>query len=135
MAGRSMLLILNHKLLESQIIDARENLSVDKFIEMPGELADLWERIDPAGPLDVNPLGKIAAWIDANARPDDYILVHGEFGAVFYLVDYCLSKNLNPVYATTERRYSQELLDNGDIANQHIFHHAGFRRYRKHTDE
>lgn len=130
-----MLLILNHKLLDSQINDARSNHSVDEFIEMPRELADIWEQIEPAGALDVYLLGKIAAWIDEKARPEDYILVHGEFGAVYYIVDYCLSKNLTPVYATTERRYSQELLNNGDIANQHIFHHAGFRRYRKYTAE
>jgi hypothetical protein len=133
--GRSMLLILNHKLLDCQIQDARNNHSIDEFIEMPRELADIWEQIDPVGALDVNPLQRITSWIEREAGTDDYILVHGEFGAVFYMVDYCLSKNLIPVYATTERRHSQELLDNGDIANQHIFHHAEFRKYRKYSAE
>ncbi|MCD5406943.1 MAG: CRISPR-associated protein Csx20 [Desulfotomaculum sp.] len=56
--------------------------------------------------------------------------MQGEFGAVFYMVDYCFKTGRIPVYAATKRVVQEH--KNGDkITSKRVFEHTCFRRYQR----
>ena len=76
-------------------------------------------------------LQPILDWIDEHCtNSDDYILIQGDFGATYFLVDYCKKRNYAiPIYATTERKSVEEVQEDGSIKTQRIFKHKRFRLY------
>lgn len=131
----TLYLLFNHTLTAEQEADARKNWGVEAIIEPPDEISSIWAGIKPDGELDIGNLRKVTEWLGRNATPGDYVLVQGEFGATYYIVDFCFLYNLTPIYATTERVYEGRVLDNGGIEQKHIFRHINFRRYRRFKHE
>jgi hypothetical protein len=56
--------------------------------------------------------------------------VQGDFGATFYVVDFCLKNNLIPVYSTSRRISVEKNGNNNKIVKTNIFEHVTFRRYK-----
>lgn len=125
----NMFLVFNHTLTENQKADACENFGIGKFIILPPELQGIWSTIPPCGELDINLLDSIRDWLLKEAKYEDYILIQGDPGAVYYLVDFALSHYLQPVYATTTRSYNEHRISENQIETHHIFTHKSFRRY------
>ncbi len=126
-----MVLIFSHTLTREQEEDARKSLFVDEFIFMPKNLSKIWSQIPPEGDLDLEIMSKFTNFIRDNAEKGDYVLIQGDFGATFALVDWCLREGYIPVYATTHRIYKQRVDKHGNIVNQHVFSHVGFRKYKR----
>ena len=72
----------------------------------------------------------IKNWLATNAKSDDIVLVQGDFGATFMIVDYCLDNNLIPIYATTKRNVEETIL-NENIISKRKFSHVLFRLYER----
>ena len=108
--------------------DAYENLKVTKIIEAPPNIKKIWGNIEPISDLNTVKLDEIVSWIKENSNKQDYVLVQGEFGATFYIVDYCFKNNLIPVYATSIRRVEETRQGEKVITNR-VFVHEGYRRY------
>lgn len=123
-----MLVILSHELLKEQIIEANEKLNVDLIVEIPGELKKIWGNIYPEGPFPLDLVEKIIKWIDKNSKGGDYVLVQGDFGATYYVVDYCIKNGRIPIYATTNREV-EERIENGVTRIERVFRHVNFRKY------
>ncbi|HHV26938.1 MAG TPA: hypothetical protein GXX63_07055 [Tissierellia bacterium] len=126
-----MLVILSHELLEEQIKEANEKLDVDLIVEIPSELKKIWGNISPEGPFPVDLVEKIIKWINENAKEEDYVLVQGDFGATYYVVDYCIKSGRVPIYATTNREV-EERIENGVTRIERVFKHVNFRKYLPH---
>ena len=77
---------------------------------------------------DIKNLDKVILWINEISNEQDYILVQGEFGATFYIVDYCFKNNLIPVYATSVRRV-EEIREGDKVLTNRVFVHEGYRKY------
>lgn len=86
------------------------------------------EKITLAGSLPVDSLSKVIEWIEAESVEGDYVLVQGDFGATFYIVDYCFKNGRVPIYATTNRKV-EEKRENGTIKINRVFKHENFRKY------
>ena len=119
---------MSHDMSEIQKNDAYENLKITKIIEAPPNIKKIWGNIEPISDLNTVKLDEIVSWIKENSNKQDYVLVQGEFGATFYIVDYCFKNNLIPVYATSIRRVEETRQGEKVITNR-VFVHEGYRRY------
>jgi hypothetical protein len=126
-----MLLLLSHKLTEDQKEDANTALGVREFLALPDDIQNLWMQIPPTKPLLSEYLEPIRSWIKENADHGDYVLIHGDFGAVYLMVNYAFSASLIPVYATTERMVVEKLMPDNVVKSERLFKHKIFRRYEE----
>jgi len=124
-----MFLLFSHKLTEDQITDAKNNLKVDEFIYLPSDLKKLWENVPPTNTSLFNFLLPFREFIKEKLKPNDYVLIQGEFGAVYLMVKFAFSMNLIPLYSTTERNYSEKRKRNNKVELKHVFKHKTFRKY------
>jgi hypothetical protein len=127
---KKMFLIFSHKLTNLQKEDASVSLGIKQFSNLPDDLQKKWSGISSKGELPVKELLKIIDWLIASSNKGDYVLVQGDFGATYYIVDYCLKNSLVPVYSTSERIYEFIYNQDDSVKNQHIFKHVCFRIYK-----
>ena len=121
-------LFFSHRLTEEQIIDAKENLKVEEFVYLPKDLQQLFSNVPP----ELEDLGEyvrpFVKYLLKNAKVGDYILLQGDFGLVYRLVEVAKSLGLIPVYATTKRVAIEKNID-GKSVKISEFRHIRFRRY------
>ena len=125
---RKFIVLMSHDMSDIQKNDAYENLKVAEIIEAPAEIKAIWGNVDPISDLDISKLDKVISWIKNISEKGDYILVQGEFGATFYIVDYCFKSDLIPVYATSIRRV-EETREGDRVLTNRVFVHEGYRQY------
>ena len=125
----SLYLIFNHQITCRQKQDARESLGVDKIIELPPDLDPLWRQIPPNLASIKNYLEPVKDWLASHAKKNDYLLVQGDFGACYIMVNFAFKIGLLPIYSTTERKAVEEHDDDGNVKLTHHFRHRIFRRY------
>jgi len=121
-------LMFSHKLTEEQKKDAYNNLKCDHIIPLPPPLQKIWSNIPPDEDIAVI-IKKFKVHLDASASREDYILIQGDLGMVFSLVDWCLRKGMIPIYSTTKRTAAETHKESSTIKLVHIFKHVMFRRY------
>ncbi len=123
-----MFLLFSHKLTSEQIEDSKKNLKVEEFIYLPEELQKIWSNI-PAEIENLNDLLKpIKKFLKKNINRGDYILIQGDFGAVYKFVRFAKKNQLKPIYATTKREFTEKEV-NGKIIKTSTFSHVRFREY------
>lgn len=127
----TLYILLNHTLTEEQRINARKQLKVHSFVEPPEEISKIWSSVEPEGELNLERLNKVVDWLSQNTRSGDFVLVQGEYGATYYVVNYCFQQELVPVYATSKRVYEEKVLEDGSVERRHLFKHVNFRIYRR----
>ena len=123
-----LIVLMSHNMTENQKEDAYKTLKVKDIIECNDYIKKIWSNINPKSSLDLSRLDLVIDWIKKNSKSGDYILVQGEFGATFYIVDYCFKSNLIPIYATSKRQVIEEIQGDKIITNR-TFKHEGFRKY------
>lgn len=125
---KKFIVLMSHDMSELQKKDAYESLKINDIVEAPNNIKKIWSNINPIGELDLSKLDIVISWIDSISQDGDYVLVQGEFGATFYIVDYCFKSNLIPVYATTKRQV-EEIIEDDRVLTNRIFIHQGYRNY------
>lgn len=126
---RKMAMLVSHPLASEQEREAKEAWKVEQFLPLPEDLQQIWSQVPPEEDFPVKRFQLITDWLEQQTAPQDLVWIQGEPGAVFLLVTWCFQNNRIPIYATTKREYSQQLLPDGSIKNQHIFRHVNFRVY------
>ena len=124
-----LLLLFNHTTTEVQRKDAVRQLGIERIIEPPPDIRATWFSLPPEEAALVPVLEPVVTWLDATASAGDYVLVQGDFGACWLLVNHCLNQGYIPVYSTTERHAVEEHLDDGTVRLVHRFQHVRFRKY------
>ncbi|MGD9732067.1 MAG: CRISPR-associated protein Csx20 [Desulfamplus sp.] len=128
---KTLFLIFNHEITQEQGLDAENSLEVSKFVDLPAQLKEFWKQI-PAELESVKEyLSPVSEWLSQNATNGDYILIQGDFGAVYYLVNLAFELGLVPVYSTTARRAEEVRGRDGEIRLTHTFRHVRFRKYER----
>jgi hypothetical protein len=124
-----LFLLFNHTLTAEQEADARNSLGVTEIVTPPPAIRGLWGQL-PSDTQELAPLlAPVGEWLAAEARPGDHVLIQGDFGAVYLIVNITLAGGLIPVYSTTEREAMEEHLPDGTVRLTHRFRHRRFRRY------
>ena len=121
-------LLFSHKLTQSQRDDARDSLGVDEFIGLPKELQTLWSNIPSEVKRLKSYLEPLKKYLKENALKDDIILVQGDFGGVYEMVEFCKENNFIAVHSTTKREV-QEVIRENRVIKTSTFEHVIFRRY------
>ena len=125
----TLFLLFSHTLTPDQVADAEQTLSVTAFVALPPSVQVLWSDIPPDAETLTAHLQPVLNWLTATAQPGDYVLVQGDFGAVYAAVTAALQHDLIPIYATTARRTLEIRQPDGSIQIQRVFRHVRFRRY------
>ena len=129
-----LFLIFNHQITSIQEEDARASLGIQKIKTMPPDLKDLWSNVPPHLPAIHNYLKPIQNWLSVNAEQNDYVLIQGDFGATFIMVNYAFKKGFIPVYSTTGREVIENHQPDGSVKLTHNFKHKVFRLYEMSSD-
>lgn len=127
----SLFLIFNHDITPVQESDAYSSLGVQRIIVMPPGLKDLWQQIPSDLPKISVYLNPVKDWLAVQARKNDYVLIQGDFGACFIMVNFAFEISLIPIYSTTEREAVEEHKEDGTVNLSHQFRHRIFRRYEE----
>ena len=127
----SLFLIFNHTFTDDQKGDAMVSLGIDRILDMPPDHKMIWSDIPPDLPTIEEYLEPIQTWLKINARKDDFVLIQGDFGACYVMVNYAFRMGLIPIYSTTQREMKEEVLEDGSVRLTHHFQHRIFRRYEK----
>jgi len=126
---KTLYLVFSHRLTAEQEKDARRSLAVERIVALPPGLSELWRQVPPELAALKDYLAPIAAWLAEKAQPGDRVLVQGDFGAGYLLVQAALAMGLVPVYATTRREVVEKPGPDGSIEMTRQFKHVRFRRY------
>jgi hypothetical protein len=112
---KSLHLLFNHRLTPEQEADAKASLGVERFVYLPEALQKLWSQVPASDVNLIIYLEPIKIWIES-AKSDDYVLIQGDYGAAFHLINYCIEGNYGiPVYSTTERQTQEIKLPDGEF--------------------
>lgn len=124
-----MYILMNHKLTEEQMEDARKNWGITEFVYLPDNLQALFSSVPP----DIDDLRSYAEplkdFIVNNVTTNDVVLITGEFGLTYFLVTLCKLYRFKCVYATTARETIEERQSDGSVVKKSIFKHIRFRMY------
>ncbi|MGF1533223.1 MAG: CRISPR-associated protein Csx20 [Bernardetiaceae bacterium] len=126
----TLYLLFSHTLTEAQTADAVQSLAVQDFVSLPEDLQSRWSGIPPELASLDDHLAPVLEWLRTRAQPEDFVLVQGDFGATFCVVDACRREGLGiPIYATTERSTQELPQPDGSIRKVSVFRHVRFRRF------
>lgn len=126
---RSVFLLFSHCLTDQQIRDLKQNWNVENIVPLPNDLQEHWSNISPEAESISYLLTDLKSWLLNNADADDLVLISGDFGAVYEIVNFCKSINLIPVYSTTKRHIDEEQHPGGKVIKKSIFSHIRFRKF------
>lgn len=122
---KKLILLFSHQLTPQQLKDAKEKLQCNEIIYLPKELLQLWQNITPETDIEI-----FKNFLIETGRTGDYVLIQGEWGTVYNMVNFAKEKNMIPIYSSTARKVIEEKsgTDNKVIKTS-IFEHRGFYRY------
>jgi len=126
-----MLLLFSHTLTGDQEEDANKSLNIREFVPLSDDLQNLWTHLPPTKSSLRDSLKPFHRWLKENANNSDFVLIQGDFGAVYLMVNFAFSLGLIPVYATTERIVVEKRMQDNTVKSERIFKHRMFRRYEK----
>lgn len=125
---KKMFLLFSHSLTQSQIDDAKSNLGIERFVFLPEDLQLLWSDI----PSDIESLKEYLSlfrnFLVENSDFEDVVLIQGDFGAVYQMINFSKDLGLKAVYATTKRVIEEEIIENQTVKKS-IFEHIRFREF------
>ena len=129
---RKCFCLLNHVLTQKQLDELAQKYQVSDVEYPPKDVSELWSQIPTGNELFKSDLKSVIQWLQ-KAESKSLIIIQGEFGSTFALVDWALSNALIPIYAVTKRIETEE--KKGEkIVRHYIFEHECFREYKKYAD-
>ena len=88
----------------------------------------IWQNIPPENEKISDLLDEIKKLILKDAKKGDLILVQGDFGATYIMVNFAFQNGLVPIYATSKREV-KEKRENDQVVTIRTFKHIRFRKY------
>lgn len=129
--AKKLFLIFNHQITSLQMTDARDSLNVEQFAPLPEDLKRIWCNIPPDAGSIKDYIEPVIQWLSVSAAEGDYVLIQGDFGACYILVNFAFRQKLIPIYSTTHRQAVEARTPEGGISLVHQFLHQRFRKYEK----
>ena len=115
----NMFLMFNHLLSKDQEADAQNIWGTQlKFVGLPAYLKALWAQIPADQKCLFDTLAPFRTWLEKESRPNDVVLIQGDFGATWLMVNFALTLSLLPVYSVTVRDAREDLQPDGSIKSQ-----------------
>ena len=125
---KKIFLLFSHNLTQIQIDDAKNNLDIEKFVSLSQDLQELWSNI-PSDLIFIKEyLLPFRNFLKKNSNFGDVVLIQGDFGAVYQMVNFANDLGLKAVYATITRVIEEIVIDEKTVKKS-IFEHRRFREY------
>ena len=121
--------LLNHTLTQNQVAELQKTFGATDILYPDERLASSWAQVPVTTVLDRNVIQSVIAWL-SGAEEGDVLVVQGEFGSTFMIVDYALGRGLVPLHAVS-RRVALEHREGEKVLRQYVFEHVCFRRYER----
>ena len=125
---KQLFLLFSHKLTPFQELDAKESLGVTHFVKLPQELQSLWSNIPPTLENLSDYLTPLKEYISDKSKEGDIVLIQGEFGGCYEMVNFVKSLGLIAVHSTTKRDVVEKKVD-GKVVKTSVFEHIRFREF------
>lgn len=122
---KTMYILMSHKISKYQIEDAMLNWNVTRFITLPTKI---WSQIPAERDNIESCLLHLKAQLRDEAKIGDMLLIQGDYGATFNMVQFSNEIGILSVYATS-RRISREIIVGETITTIREFKHVKFRKY------
>jgi hypothetical protein len=133
--SRTMFVLMNHRLSEDQITDARESLGVNNIVYAPDDVLKIWGGVPPEMNLwELKSfLRPVFDWLKTSLVPDCLVLVMGESVCTYLVVDAIhmgfYLDNIRCVSTTTTREVTEQTQEDGSVKKISTFRHVRFRAY------
>lgn len=124
---KKMFILISHNLTPEQEEDAKRDQQVNEFIYVKNSI---WQNIPPENEKISNLLNEIKKSILKDAKKGDLLLVQGDFGATYIMVNFAFQNGLVPIYATSKREVV-EIKKDENITTIRKFRHIRFREYER----
>ena len=126
--SKKLFLLFSHTLTTTQIADAKSTFAIDEFVTLSDELQKLWSNV-PSDIDDVSDyLKPLKAYLKEKSSSEDVVLVQGDFGATYHMVNFVKSLGMKAIHATTKRDVIEKVIDD-KIVKTSVFKHVRFRVY------
>lgn len=122
---KKMFVLISHNLTEEQKDQALRVFGVENIVNIAD---DAWSNINPS---DENILDALSAYkkeLMLEAKAGDILLVQGDFGATYNMINFAKNIGLKTIYATT-KRVVQELITDRKSVTRLEFKHEKFMEY------
>ena len=123
-------LFFSHNLTKEQTNEIKNILNCQQIVALPKDLQELWSNIPAGTDSLINYLAPFKKYLEHNVKKNDYVLVQGDFGATFIIVNYLKLLGARAVYATTKREVIEKH-DVDTVTKQSVFKHVKFRKYEE----
>ena len=117
--------LMNHSLTQKQIAELTDVYKCKEIVYPDETVSSMWSQVNSTNEKDV--IQSVIFWLKA-AKDGDYLIIQGEFGLTFTLVDYALKEKLIPIYATS-KRIAKESRVGETVHREYIFEHICFKKY------
>ena len=126
---KQLALLFSHNLTTDQNEDIEKNLKVNIIYSLPDVLQKLWSQVPTSQDLDFNLyLEEMKSFLSHSLSRGDYLLIQGDFGATYHMVNYAKEQGFVPIYSVN-KRISKEKLEEGIVKKYSEFKHECFREY------
>ena len=122
---KTMYILMSHNITAQQKEDAKRTLDVQHFTVLP---TDKWSQIPAETESVETSLLQLKRQLMIQARWGDLLLVQGDYGATYNMVQFAKENGLVPVYATSVRK-AYEVVKGDKITTVREFRHVRFREY------
>lgn len=110
---------------EQQMEDAKRALNVKEFVALP---TDVWSQIPAESETVESSLLQLKAQLVKESSAGDVLLVQGDYGATYIMVQFAKEIGMVPVYATS-KRVAVEKTEGNKVLTNRVFEHVRFRKY------
>ncbi|MBZ4683973.1 MAG: hypothetical protein PWP46_1697 [Fusobacteriaceae bacterium] len=130
--SKQIFLLFSHTLTENQINELKRDFNINKIFYLPKDIQNIWSNVDYVK-YDFSNLKPIKNFIKENSKEKDYILIQGEYGYTYHMVNWAFENKFIPIYATTQRKTIEIIDENNpnNIKKISHFEHISFRKYIK----
>jgi len=129
MKNRQIALLFSHTLTLSQEKDVLETLEVRETHKLPKEEQALWSQVPVDKDLSFDAyLKSTKAFLTNTLNTGDFVLIQGDFGATYHMIQFCKSQSFTPIYSVN-RRVASEKIEDGKLIKYSEFEHECFREY------
>jgi D-arabinose 1-dehydrogenase-like Zn-dependent alcohol dehydrogenase len=125
---KKLFLLFSHTLTSAQEKDAKERFGVEQFVILPTELQMLWSNVPSDLDTVIEYLEPLKKYLEEEVKEGDVVLVQGDFGATYYMVNVVKALGVKAVHATTKRNVVEQVIAN-KIVKTSVFEHVRFRIY------
>ena len=122
---KKMFVLISHGLTQEQKSQALKVFGVENIINIAD---DAWPNISPSDENILYVLNRYKKELMLEAEAGDILLVQGDFGATYNMINFAKNIGIKTIYATT-KRMAQELVIDGKTITRREFKHEKFREY------